>query len=203
MRSVALIPRLILPLVGLVFLAPSGRAGSNLLDNSPFLPPNSPAGGAQETAPLELRSIFKTGAAYQFSLFDAAKRQSVWVGLNEPGQDFVVKSFDAAHDTITVDQRGRSFKLTLKEAKIALLNTVPAAVPGAVPGTPGGPTPQFPTAGLGAGPRGPVPALTPEQLRNLEADINRRRELRRRAMAARPTGPPAPPAPTAGPGPGR
>jgi hypothetical protein len=29
-----------------------------------------------------------------------------------------------------------------------------------------------------------MPSLTPEQLRNLEADINRRRELRRQAAAA-------------------
>ncbi len=206
MRSVVLLPCLILPLAGLAMLVPAGRADSNLLENSPFLPPNSAAGGAQEAAPLELRSILKSGGAYQFSLYDTARRQSTWVGLNEAGHDFVVKAFDAAHDTITVDQRGRSFKLTLKESRIALLNTVPVAgsgaipgLPGApgtgVPGGPGGPNPAFPAGATGTGPRGPVPALTPEQLRNLEADINRRRELRRRAMAARGQSTPAAPGP--------
>jgi hypothetical protein len=39
----------------------------------------------------------------------------------------------------------------------------------------------------------PTPTLTPEQLRNLEADINRRRELRRQAVAAPGPGTPANP----------
>jgi hypothetical protein len=194
MRLVVPFPRLILLLAGLAVLACPGRAGSNLLDNSPFLPPNSLTGGATEAAPLELRSILKAGGSYQFSLFDTSNRQSVWVGLNEAGHDFVVKGFDAGNNAITVEQRGRTYKLTLKEAKIALLATVPTAAPGAAPGAPGGPNAAFPPPGAALGPRGPVPALTPEQLRNLEADINRRRELRRRAMAA--PGTPAPAAPT-------
>jgi len=211
MRPVVHLPRLILPLAALAILFPAARADSNLLDNSPFLPPNAGAGGTAEATPLELRSIFKSGASYEFSLFDPAKRQSTWVGLNEPGHDFVVKAFDAAHDTITVEQRGRTYKLTLKEARIALLNVAPAAAPGAAPGlpgapgtpgAPGGPNPAFPAGVAGTGPRGPVPALTPEQLRNLEADINRRRELRRRAMANRnATAPAGPATPAASPGP--
>ena len=37
------------------------RAGSTLLENSPFLPPNTSAGAAQEASPLELRSILRAG----------------------------------------------------------------------------------------------------------------------------------------------
>lgn len=195
MRLVASIQRLIMPLLGVVTLAQPVRARSNLLENSPFLPPNAAAGGVQEVAPLELRSILKVGGNYEFSLYDTARKQSTWAGLNEPGHDFLVKGFDPANDTVTIEQRSRTYTLALKEAKITLLSVAPgppsatAGAPQMMPGS------QFPPATVGAGPRGPVPALTPEQLRNLEADINRRRELRRRAMGSSAAPPPAQPPP--------
>lgn len=194
MLTIASLPRLLLPLLGLVIGASPAPAGSNLLENSPFLPPNNAAGAAQDAAPLELRSIFKAGAVYEFSLYDTAKKQSTWAGLNEAGHDFVVKAFDPANDTVTVEQRNRTYKLALKEAKIALMS-MPAVPPGAVGGPAGtgavgvmpqpGTGPQFQSAAAGRGPPGgPVSTLTPEQLRNLEADINRRRELRRQATVS-------------------
>ena len=196
---VAIIQRLILPLLGMVPLVLPVQAGSNLLENSPFLPPNvSAAGAAQEAAPLELRSVLKAGGEYEFSLYDPAKKQSTWARLNEPGHDFVVKAYDPEKDTVTVELRNRTFKLTLKEAKIAQLSTAPGQPPAAVAAGP------QPVAGRGQpGPTPPgrdqsvaAPALTPEQLRNLQADINRRRELRRQATAspgpATPAQPPAP-----------
>ena len=73
----------------------------------------------------------------------------------------------------------------------------------APPGGPPVPGVPFPQAGAGPAPAcaARCPALTPEQLRNLEADINRRRELRRRAMATR-SRPRRPPRRPAGPPPG-
>ena len=196
---VAIIQRLILPLLGMVPLVLPVQAGSNLLENSPFLPPNvSAAGAALEAAPLELRSVLKAGGEYEFSLYDPAKKQSTWARLNEPGHDFVVKAYDPEKDTVTVELRNRTFKLTLKEAKIAQLSTAPGQPPAAVAAGPQpvagrgqpGPTPP------GRDQSGAAPALTPEQLRNLQADINRRRELRRQATAspgpATPAQPPAP-----------
>jgi hypothetical protein len=193
MRAVSSIPHLILPLLGMVALGLPAPAASNLLENSPFLPPNNSPGAAQQAAPLELRSILKAGGVYEFSLYDTAKKQSTWVGLNESGHDFLVKAFDPANDTVTVEQRSRTYKLTLKEAKIALLSTPPGGPPGSVAGAPqfgtgapqSGTGPQFQSpAMVGRNPPGPIPALTPEQLRNLEADINRRRELRRQATVS-------------------
>jgi len=178
---IACIQRVILPLLGMVPLVLPVQAGSNLLENSPFLPPNISTGAAQESTPLELRSVLKAGGEYEFSLYDPAKKQSTWARLNEPGHDFVIKAFDPAKDTVTVELRNRTFKLTLKEAKITLLSPAsgqPSATPaaGAQPVVSRGPTgPPAP---------GPVPELTPEQLRNLQADINRRRELRRQATAS-------------------
>jgi len=198
MRANASILSWIVPLLGLVVAALPLQATSNLLENSPFLPGNVAAGAAQNSAPLELRSILKEGGEYEFSLYDAAKKQSTWVRLNESGHDFTVKAFDPDKETVTVEQKSRTYLLALKEAKIALVTMAPGQTsanagmppnpaPGGVlpPGVlpPGGPLPP----GV-RGPNGTAPSLTPEQLRSLEADINRRRELRRQAAAAQSAG---------------
>jgi hypothetical protein len=204
---VAILQRLILPLLGAVTLIPSGLADTNLLENSPFLPPNvSATGAAREAAPLELRSVLKAGGDYEFSLYDTAKKQSTWARLNESGYDFVVKAFDPENDTVTVELRNRTYKLTLKEAKITQVGTAPgqpqsAVATGPQPVTGRGPPGRGPPGRDQSGPpgrdqSGSTPALTPEQLRNLQTDINRRRELRRQATASpAPTTPAQPSAP--------
>ena len=201
---VAILQRLILPLLSVVILIPSVQADSNLLENSPFLPPNvSATGAAQEATPLELRSVLKAGGDYEFSLYDTAKKQSTWAKLNESGYDFIVKAFDPEKDTVTVELRNRTYKLTLKEAKITQLGTAPGQPLSAVAaaaqsvtgrGPPGpGPTGRDQSGPAGRDQSGSTPALTPEQLRNLQADINRRRELRRQATASPAQTTPAPP----------
>lgn len=183
------------PLLSVAALALPASAASNLLENSPFLPPNvSGATAGRDAAPLELRSIVKADGDYEFSLYDTAKRQSTWARLNEPGHDFVIKAFDAGRDTITVEQQNRTYKLALKEARIVPLNIMPVANQPASIGTvlpgapPGGARNQPGATAVGEqripGQPGSPPTLTPEQLRNLEADINRRRELRRQAAAS-------------------
>lgn len=182
------------PLLGVAMAALPLHATSNLLENSPFLPVGAAAGAAQEAAPLELRSILKEGGDYEFSLYDTAKKQSTWARLNEAGHDFMVKAYDPDKELVTVEQKSRTYKLALKEAKIIPMAAVsPAqssAIAGMPPGGAQGNLPNgFPPQGgpfpLGVrGPIGTAPSLTPEQLHNLEADINRRRELRRQAAAA-------------------
>jgi hypothetical protein len=194
MRLVAFIRCRIVPLLSAAAIALPVCAASNLLENSPFLPPNSSGAAAREAAPLELRSVIRAGGDYEFSLYDTAKRQSTWARLNESGHDFVIKAYDADHETVTVEQQNRTYKLTLKEARIVPLNIVPVAnQPPAIatlPQTaaPGGPRGQtggtMAVADRSQGQPGSSPTLTPEQLRNLEADINRRRELRRQAAAS-------------------
>jgi hypothetical protein len=194
MRANLPILSLIVPLMGATMVALPLHAASNLIENSPFLPANGAAGAAQQSAPLELRSILKEGGEYEFSLYDAAKKQSTWTRLNESGHDFTVKAFDPNKEIVTVEQKGRTYQLALKESKIALLAVTPGQTstnagmpPNTAPGgalPPGGPLQggAFPPGVRG--PVGTAPSLTPEQLRNLEADINRRRELRRQAAAA-------------------
>jgi len=190
--------RLALALSGLTLGLHGLRAGSNLLDNSPFLPVTAAAAAAaKDTAPLELRSIIKVGESYEFSLYDPAKKQSTWAKLNEAGNDFVIKAYDANNQAVTVEQRARSYRLVLKEAKIAAMaaGSAQSGTTGNV--SPGGPFPGAAGAiGPGGapppgsrGPSGNAPALTPDQIKNLEADINRRRELRRQAATGAPQSP--------------
>jgi hypothetical protein len=205
MRAVASIRSLFLPLLAVAASALPIRAGSGLLENSPFLPPNTAAGTAQEASPLELRSILRTGGDFEFSLYDPAKKLSTWARLNETGHDFIVKAYDPEKELVTVERRSRTYKLALKEAKIVPLAVVPGQTPGMAGMTPTGMLPGPGPMGPGApgqvgpipmggrGPAGPTPSLTPEQLRSLEADINRRRELRRQAAAQPGSIPQAPP----------
>jgi hypothetical protein len=201
---VAIIQRLILLTLGIAPLVLPVQAGSSLLVNSPFLPLSGPAGTAQEGAPLELRSVFKAGEEYEFSLYDSAKKQSTWIRLDEPGHDFVVKAYDPEKDTVTVELRNRLIKLTLKEAKIAQLTIATGQPLAAVASAPqtvasrGQPSPALPgrdefgPASAGRGLARPSPALPPEHLRNREDDINRRRELRQQGDSS--PGPGTPPA---------
>jgi hypothetical protein len=110
-----------LPILGMMSSIMSARAESSLLENSPFLPPDATGSAVSTSAPLELRSILKEGGQYEFSLYDPARKQSTWVGLNEPGNPFLVKAFNPANDTITVEQRSRTYMLTLKKANISML----------------------------------------------------------------------------------
>jgi hypothetical protein len=193
MREPASIRSLLLPLLAMAAGALQIRAGSTLLENSPFLPSNTVAGAAQEASPLELRSILRAGGDFEFSLYDPAKKLSTWARLNEPGHDFIVKAYDPEKEMVTVERRSRTYKLALKEAKIVPLAVVsgpapgtagmpPAGItPGSGPMGPGGPGQMGPIPMGGRGPIGPTPSLSPEQLRSLEAEINRRRELRRQA----------------------
>ncbi len=114
-RSVRLIASIGIALL----LIPSVPAGSNLLENSPFLPTDQAATVAQQAAPLELRSILMEGGQYEFSLYDSAKKQSTWIGLNEPGDGILVKTFDPTKNVVTVEHRSRTYTLALKEARIS------------------------------------------------------------------------------------
>jgi hypothetical protein len=191
---------LIVPLIGGALAALPLRATSNLIENSPFMPGSASAATAQQGAPLELRSILKEEGEYEFSLYDPGKKQSTWSGLNETGHEFTIKAFDRKNEIVTVEFKNRTYKLGLKESKIELLTMAASQQPGGAGALPNGaqenpgrePQPggrRFPPWAGMRGPVGSVPSLTSEQLHNIEADINRRRELRRQAAQQSPLGP--------------
>lgn len=164
-------------LAGLL-LAGSARAAklSDLLGNSPFLPAGAAAAATADTAqPLQFRGVVAEAGAYRFSLYDPARKTGAWVRLDETDQGFVVKSYDPAHDRVTVAYQGRLLTLALPEAKIA-------AAPASAPFT-GAPGMQ-----PGAGPVTPQ-ATAAEEARRLEkiaAEVRRRRLQREQQMQATP-----------------
>jgi hypothetical protein len=99
----------------------AGAVRGDLAPSSPFLPAGSVAGGAPgaPAGPVELRGIMGVPGGYAYCIYDTAKKTSAWVGLNERGNDFVVKAADPARESVTVDFQGRSLQLVLRAAKVA------------------------------------------------------------------------------------
>jgi hypothetical protein len=169
-----------------------GLAGSlraDLAPASPFLPPNAAgaaAGAGGPAGPIELRGIMATPDGYAFCIYDSAKKKDVWIGMNESGHDFVVRSSDPGSDSIKVDYQGRTLRLTLKAPRVASAGPANAAGPPAV------------QRDLAPG----APNLNPgEEQKRLDAvaqEVRRRRQEREKAAQETQNGqtPPAPaPAP--------
>jgi hypothetical protein len=117
--------------------AGTAAARADLAQSSPFLPANAADTGAQAGAggPIELRGVMSTSEGTEYCIYDTVKRSSAWVGLNEAGNGFMVKSADPAGDSVTVAYQGRTMKLVLRTAKVASAGpgmVVQAANPSAV-----------------------------------------------------------------------
>ena len=170
---------------------PTATPFDSLVTNSPFGARSTETGPAANGAQLELRGIFVDQGETFFSVYDTSTRVSRWVGLNERGEPFTVRRYDAAHDSVTVEYQGRELALELKQVKVVALPPAPApsAAPG--PGQASGPGPR-PISGASGGP-GPAvgttasagPAPSPEDAARLAAiaeEIGRRRALRQRML---------------------
>ncbi len=142
-----------------------------LLQRSPFgsAVPGPPASAE---GPLEFRSVLLDQGEYFFSVFQTATHTALWVGLNEPGNPFTVRSYDEKTETMKVDFQGRSLSLSLKQAKIqAFVQRAPGS-PQTMPGQAGG----SPNAGPAS------PADEAGRLARIAEEIRRRRALRQQAV---------------------
>jgi len=159
------------------------EAYNSLLTNSPFGPRAAANGAAAASAtPLELRSVIVDSGEVLFSLFDTSSRSSRWVGLNEPGNPFTVRSYDSAKGEVKVNYQGRELVLGLKQATIIALAAPPVSAP--VPPPTGKPQPAV--------------ASTPAndeavRLAQIAEEIGRRRALRQQARQQSNPGQPPPP----------
>ncbi len=151
-----------------------------LVANSPFAPAGTP-GQAGNTAPLEFRGVFMDQGEHFFSVFNPATRASVWVALNEAGQEFFVRSYDEGAQTIVAEFKGRS--LTLSLSKAPMVAAGPAAPAPAPTGT------VIPTPATVAA----TDSAEAKRLADLAAEIRRRRALRQQAAPPPGTAAPAPP----------
>jgi len=165
----------------------AGLSRADLAPSSPFLPPNT-AAGAQAggpSGPVELRGIMPTSRGLAYCIYDTAKKTSAWVGLNEPGYDFVVKSADPSSDSVTVNIQGRNVRLVLRTAKVASAGAAVVAVQGGPPGNPA----LSSTVVLN-----PTPADEQRRLDAVAAEVRRRRLEREKAAQGAQNGtPPAVP----------
>jgi hypothetical protein len=147
-------------------------ARGDLAPSSPFLPRNQAGGPAQggPAGPVELRGVMETSQGAAYCIYDTAKKTSSWVGLNESGHDFVVKSADAAGENVTVDFKGQTLRLALRTAKVAS-----AGPAGAVSAA--GAAPVATSAVLN-----PTPADEQRRLDAVAAEVRRRKMERERAI---------------------
>jgi hypothetical protein len=107
---------------------PAVRA--DLAQTSPFLPSSlsEAAAKAGPSGPVELRGVMTTSQGTEYCIYDVVKKTSAWVGLNEQGPGFVVKSADPASDSVTVEFQGRTMNLVLRTAKVASAGSAVPAV---------------------------------------------------------------------------
>ena len=112
----------------------AAQARADLAASSPFLPANGPgsAGSAGPAGPIELRGIMASGDGTLYCIYDTAKKKSTWVGLNENGHDFTVKTAEANSDKVSVEYQGRIFPLELHTAKVTSSGNGSAGASGAV-----------------------------------------------------------------------
>lgn len=151
----------------------TGTLRADLAQSSPFLPANADAAGSQAgpSGPIELRGVMPTPQGTSYCIYDSAKKKDVWVGLNEKGNEFVVRSADATTDSVTVDYQGRSLHLVLRTAKVASSGPQGTA-PGAVPGGFQGRNPAV---------LNPTPADEQRRLDAVAQEVRRRRQEREKA----------------------
>jgi hypothetical protein len=151
-----------------------GCAGArgDLAPSSPFLPRNQAGAAAQggPSGPVELRGVMETSQGAAYCIYDTVKKTSSWVGLNESGHDFVVKSADAAGENVTVDFKGQTLRLALHTAKVA--SAGPAGVVSSA-----GAAPVATSAVLN-----PTPADEQRRLDAVASEVRRRKMERERAI---------------------
>lgn len=188
--------RSVLAWAGGMLACGGGLLRADLVATSPFVTPGGAAGVPSQPTALELRGVMADGPNLKFSIFDPVKKSGTWVGLNEPGYDFAVKTYDAGNDTVTVLYQGRSLTVALRAAKIASSGVATApVVPPPVNGNGPGASPLTNvTRNVVAN---PTPATEAARLADWQAEIQRRRELR--AQQAQIV--PGTPGPEAAPGP--
>src|ERR1035437_9348499 len=163
----------LLALGSLLGLMP-GKAASqldSLLANSPFGSAKTGGQSADATGnqPFELHGVLEENGQQLFSIFDTTTKHSRWLGLNATNDDLVIKSYDADAHTVSLDQHGRIFSLTLKSGPRVVQNTPP---PMKNPGVNNGQPAQFqPNGAAGKGPDA-------QRLQQIADEIRRRRALR-------------------------
>jgi len=133
-----------------------------LVKNSPFGGTGVVAGPGVAPSTLEFRGMYAEGGVNYFSIYNTQTRQSSWVAEGEaPSTNVpvVVKGFDAANETLVIDNGGQPQQMALHQAVVIAYRGPSAAQLAAVSNVV---APQGVVAGApGAG---GTANLTPEQV---------------------------------------
>ncbi len=121
-----------------------------LVKNSPFGGTGAPVGPGVAPSTLEFRGMYAEGGVNYYSIYNTQTKQSSWVAEGEaPSTNVpvVVKGFDAANESLVIDNGGQPQQMALHQAVViayrgpsaAQLAAVSNAVPpqGVVAGVPG------------------------------------------------------------------
>jgi len=123
----------------LSMFAAAATALAGVSTESPFAPRGLQLNAAN-SSPIELRGISSDDHGMRFAIYDPVKKDGAWVRIDEKGHPFIVRSFDAATNRITVDYQGRTQSLSLAEPKFAPAPRPPGvAIPGQMQPQPGSP----------------------------------------------------------------
>lgn len=156
---------------------------SSLLSNSPFAPIGPGGAGATGDKSVEFRGMYtdpQKGTTY-FSIYDAATQRASWVTLNETGHPFVVRGYNDANDTVTLEFGGHNLNVGLKHATVQLATAPRAPVPG--PGPAMNPAEMTPRDRRFAAMNGPDGRPDPKRMEAFIEEMRRRRAQRMQNMA--------------------
>ena len=106
-----------------------------LVKNSPFGGTAAPAGPGVAPSTLEFRGMYAEGGVNYYSIYNTQTKQSSWVAEGEaPSTNVpvVVKGFDAANETLVIDNGGQPQQMALHQA-VVIAYRGPSAVPSAPP----------------------------------------------------------------------
>lgn len=144
--------------------AEAGESFASLLANSPFGAVTPVETDQQPEIPtMGFRGYFHADGKWFFNVVpgdSTSGQRGAWIGLGEPNGDLLVRSFDPATEILEVEHRGRNWSLHLVKARIQSL----------------------PRGGQVADSE--EPAVNPakqERLKNIAAEVRRRRAARREA----------------------
>jgi hypothetical protein len=133
-----------------------------LVKNSPFGGTGAPVGPGVAPSTLEFRGMYADGGVSYYSIYNTLTKQSSWVAEGEApttNVPVVVKGFDAANETLVIDNGGQPQQMALHQAVVIAYKGPSAAQLAAVSNAI---APQGAVAGVpGAGGPG---NLTPEQI---------------------------------------
>jgi len=157
----------------------AGSLRADLAPASPFLPAGAAAAAAKgaPSGPIELRGVMASADGASYCIYDTAKKKNFWVGLNESGHDFVVKSADPDGESVMVDYQGRNMHLEFHTSKVESSGPATAFTGGPRGGLPGNPLSNTVVVN-------PTPADEQRRLDAVAQEVRRRRMEREKALQA-------------------